>query len=173
MKLCSTALTAKRMYCLQIKKIILLCITWMGMWQTPPLKMKCLPGSISYICRKCSRAVYCANAELQLFLAWAYTRKKLTPYMSAEIWQRSDVLCFRWLMYFPEPKRKKQIFFFNYAAELIRNSSTLLNSYHIRLVTLLHAGTNPRSKIQHTDRAPVCLLNCDCQSGNIHTPTLH
>lgn len=111
--------SGERIYCLQIKKIILLCLTWIGMRQPHPflpLSLLLAP-SVTYS-EECSTALYSANAELQLFLTvelrfytHTHTRtERFSLYMAAEIWHSSG---FRWLilLYFLRKEiQKKEIF---------------------------------------------------------------
>lgn len=140
--MCSTALTAKRIYCLQIKKIILLCLTWMGMRRTPPLARslshfllsKCnvspslsvsLPPSVTYS-EKCSAAVYSANSELQLFLTVGLRLHTHDCWNMAEVGYVAFFgFFFRWLIDFS--------FFFFPETNMERNKDNFLKSVLLSL----------------------------------------
>lgn len=157
--MCSTALTAKRIYCLQIKKIILLCLTWMGMRQTPPLALSlplsplkmqrfslalCLPASISYIFREVQRSsIFCQCRTPIIPHCWVET----THTWLLKYGRGLDMFPFffsddSWIYFFffsfwkPKMERQTKIIFRICAAELIRNSSTVPSDTRCNQVTL-------------------------------------
>lgn len=153
--------SGERIYCLQIKKIILLCLTWIGMRQPHPflpLSLLLAP-SVTYS-EECSTALYSANAELQLFLTvelrfYTHTHRKIFTLHGC--WNMAFVRfqVANFIIFFKKRNTKKGDIL-NYVVDLIH-----IPQVYVTSPLLLHTWNNSFSA-----RSPLWLGAC-----NIHLPT--